>query len=325
MKEVAFLHQNMAKWQGYEKELSNLEYLSSDKLSNMYIELIEDLSHAQSFYPNSQSTNYLNSLTIRVFEELAKTKKEERGRFVHFWKTELPGLYYSSRKLLLFAFVVFFTGVTIGWISSATDDRFVRLILGDSYVNMTIDNIKSNDPMAVYKKANEVEMFFGITYNNIRVSLNAFILGLLFGLGTFYVLFTNGIMLGTFQYLFYKYDLLTESLLTVWIHGMPEISAIILSGAAGFVIARSFMFPGSFPRGYAFKEGAKKGLKMVLGLIPIFIFAGFLEGFVTRHTELPDALRIAIIMFSFAAIVYYFFILPLKLNRKGQKDGRPNV
>jgi CHAD domain-containing protein len=84
MKEVAFLHQNMAKWQGYEKELSNLEYLSSDKLSNMYIELIEDLSHAQSFYPNSQSTNYLNSLTIRVFEELAKNQKRRTWTFCPF-------------------------------------------------------------------------------------------------------------------------------------------------------------------------------------------------------------------------------------------------
>ena len=83
----------------------------------------------------------------------------------------------------------------IGVFSAANNDSFVRLILGDSYVNMTSENISKGDPMAVYKQMNQVDMFLGITFNNIRVSFFAFMLGILFSFGTAYILFSNGIML----------------------------------------------------------------------------------------------------------------------------------
>ena len=80
----------------------------------------------------------------------------------------------------------------IGIISTANDDKFVRLILGDSYVNMTMENIAKGDPMAVYKKMNQVDMFMGITFNNIVVSFYTFIAGILLTFGTGYMLFSNG-------------------------------------------------------------------------------------------------------------------------------------
>nr|BFF41353.1 hypothetical protein BACY1_31580 [Tenacibaculum mesophilum] len=74
------------------------------------------------------------------------------------------------------------------------------MILGDGYVNMTLENIENGDPMAVYKKANEVDMFIGITVNNIKVAMYAFVLGMLFSVGTLYIMMQNGIMLGSFLY-----------------------------------------------------------------------------------------------------------------------------
>ena len=75
---------------------------------------------------------------------------------------------------------------------------FVRSILGDSYVNMTLENIDRNDPMAVYKQQGEFNMFLGITINNIKVALFAFAYGIFFGIGTIYILMQNAIMLGSF-------------------------------------------------------------------------------------------------------------------------------
>ena len=70
--------------------------------------------------------------------------------------------------------------------------------LGDEYVNKTLENIQKDDPMAIYKSMQPVDMFLAITLNNVRVSFLAFALGVVFSVGTGYVLFTNGVMLCLF-------------------------------------------------------------------------------------------------------------------------------
>jgi uncharacterized membrane protein SpoIIM required for sporulation len=201
----------------------------------------------------------------------------------------------------------------IGVVSSAGDSGFVRLIMGDSYVNMTLENIDKGDPMAVYKQMNGVDMFLGITFNNIRVSFFAFMMGLLVSFGTAWILMSNGIMLGAFQYFFHIHDLLFESVLVIWIHGTLEISAIIIAGAAGLVLGNSILFPGTYSRRQSFMISSKEGLKMIVSLIPIFIAAGFLESFVTRHTGMPVFLSVTVILGSLAFVVWYFIIYPIKI------------
>ena len=196
--------------------------------------------------------------------------------------------------------------------------------MGDTYVNMTLENIDKGDPMAVYKKMNEVDMFLGITVNNIYVSFLCFAFGIFFSLGTGYLLFTNGIMLGAFQYFFYTKGLLVESVLVIWIHGTLEISAIIIAGCAGLTLGNSFLFPGTYSRATSFVRGAKQGVKIAVGLvpivalIPIFITAGFLESFVTRHTQMPMWLSLTIIIGSLTFIIWYFIIYPIRLNNKAK-------
>jgi len=204
----------------------------------------------------------------------------------------------------------------IGAVSAANDETFVRLILGDRYVNMTVENIKSGDPMAVYKKENEVNMFFRITINNIRVSFLAFIGGVLFSFGTVAMLFYNGVMLGSFQYFFVTKGLFWQSFLVVWIHGTLEISAIVIAGCAGLTMGNAILFPGTYSRGHSFVRGAKQGLKIAVGLVPVFIMAGFLESFVTRYTEMPIVLSVGIILTSLCFILGYFVYYPIYLERK---------
>jgi len=159
-------------------------------------------------------------------------------------------------------------------------------------------------------------MFLFITINNIRVSFLAFVFGIFAPIGTPYLLFQNGVMLGAFQYLFYEQDLLFTSFLTIWIHGTLEISAIVIAGGAGMIMGHSFLFPGTFTRMVSFRRGAKSGMKVIVGLIPIFITAGFLEGFVTRHTEFPIFVKSAIILVSALFIIYYFGIYPIIVSKR---------
>jgi len=322
MREAAFIKRHKEKWQQFEDVLSKKISVSPDKLSDLYIEITDDLSYAKTFYPHSKVVAYLNGVAATAHLKIYVTKKESKNRFISFFKTEFPLEFYHYQKQLLIAFSVFLFFAIVGAFSAANDVEFVRVILGDSYVNMTLENISKGDPMAVYKKQAEMDMFLGITINNIKVAMMAFVLGILFSLGTLFVMMQNGIMLGSFLYFFYEKDLLWESSRTIWIHGTIEISVIIIAGCAGMVLGNGLLFPKTYSRIESFKKSIKAGLKIMVSTIPFFIIAGFLEGFVTRHTEMPDWLAIFIIVASLSAIVFYYIIYPIQLTKKNKKDAQ---
>lgn len=319
MREAAFAKQNKDKWLKFESVLRNNIQVSPDELSSLYIEITDHLSYAQTFYPGSNTLRYLNGISVLAHQKIYKTKRESRSRFITFYTEEFPLFFAKYQKQLLLSFLTFAIFSAIGAFSAATDGNFVRLILGDGYVNMTLNNIENGDPMAVYKEMGAMNMFLGITINNIRVALLAFSFGILFSLGTLYILMQNAIMLGSFQYFFYEQGLLWESARTIWIHGTIEISVIIVAGAAGLVFGNGILFPGTYTRLQSFVRGAKDGVKILISTIPFFIIAGFLEGFVTRHTEMPDWLAILIIGGSLFIIIFYYVIYPLKLKKKHER------
>jgi uncharacterized membrane protein SpoIIM required for sporulation len=316
LRETAFLKINAAKWKSFDALVKKGDHINPDELVRLYVEVTDDLSYANTYYPASETSHYLNHLALKVHQQVYKNKKEEKGRFARFWKTELPLHFFHFRKELGLSFVLFLMGILIGALSSAYDEGFVRLILGDQYVNMTLANIEKGDPMGVYKSADEGFMFLRITANNIRVSFIVFVSGLFLSVGTGMVLLSNGIMLGAFQYFFYQKGLFLTSFLSIWIHGTLEISAIIIAGSAGFALGNGILFPGTYSRLDSFQKGAKNGLKIVIGLVPIFVVAGFLESFVTRLTEFHWVIKAGIIGSSLLFILFYFFYYPFHLNNQ---------
>ncbi len=324
MREAAFVKQNKDKWSEFETVLTNKTNIDPDLLSDLYIEVTDHLSYAKTFYKNSNTERYLNQLASKAHQNIYKTKKEPKNRLISFFKTEFPTLFYQHHRELLITFLTFAFFVFVGVFSAANEGDFVRSFLGNGYVNMTLDNIEKGDPMAVYKEQGEFNMFLGITLNNIKVALFAFGYGIMLGVGTLYIMMQNGIMLGSFQYFFYEQGLLWESARTIWIHGTIEISVIIIAGCAGLVMGNGILFTGTLPRLEAFKRGVINGLKIVISTIPFFVIAGFLEGFVTRHTEMPDWLAILIICSSFALILFYYVIYPIQLHRKTKTTKNTN-
>lgn len=318
MREAAFVKQNYTKWQEFEQALRQESDARPDQLADLFIQITDDLSFSRTQYPESETTQYLNGLASKIHLEIYKNKKEDKNRFIEFWRTELPLLFKTAHKQLFYAFAFFIIGISIGAISSLNDDTFVRLIMGDGYVNMTLENIEKGNPLGVYGRSGEADMFFAITFNNIKVSFMAFAAGILISLGTGFVLFSNGIMVGAFVAMFYQKGLLLDSLMVIMLHGTLELSAIVIAGAAGFVMGNSILFPGTYSRLESFKKGAKKGLKIVMGLMPVFIIAGFIESFVTRHTFMHWSIKLTIIVLSSAFIIYYFIIYPIKLHRNAR-------
>lgn len=316
MREVAFLKKNEQKWKDLEAALGRHGKLTPDELSDRYIQLTDDYAYAKTFYPNSQTAQYLNQLLTETHARIYRNKKESKNRLINYWKVELPQVIFRRRKYLLYSLIIFSLSALIGVYSSYVDDEYVRLILGESYVNMTIENMEKGEPMAIYESRDQLSMFLGITFNNIRVSFNAFASGIFFAVGTALILLFNGIMLGSFQFFFYEHNYLLESVLSIWVHGVLEISAIVIAGGAGLMLGSSFMFPDTFSRLESFKRGARDGVKIIFGLIPIFIVAGFLEGFVTRHADILPWLSVIIISSSLLFIGFYFIYYPFYINKK---------
>lgn len=311
MREAAFIERNKAKWERLDALLAGRHDLPSEEAADLYIALSDDLSYARTFYPDSRLPAYLNDLLSRLHHRIYRNKRTPRGRFRTFWAQEVPMAMAATRQQLLLSFGLFTIAMLIGAVSARYDPTFVRLILGDAYVDMTLENIHRNEPMAVYGGHGQGEMFLGITVNNIRVALLCFAAGIAAGFGTALLLLYNGIMVGAFQYFFHEHGVLRESLLTIWVHGTLEISAIIVAGAAGFALGKGQLFPGTYRRIDSFRYWARVGLKVVIGLVPVFITAGFLESFVTRHAlDLPPYVAITIIGASLAFVIHYFIILP---------------
>ncbi len=310
MREVVFLKNNEDRWRKLEQGLANNSVRDPDKLSEMFIQLTDDLSYARTFYPGTKTVDYLNELAFKLHTELYKNKNQPLRDVLQFWKTGLPLLVYKHRSKMLYAFLMFFLAGCLGAFSAANDDSFIRLILGDGYVNETIGNIESGKPMDIYGSSNESDMFFFITINNILVSFKAFVFGILLSYGTFYLLLYNGIMLGSFLYFFYERSLLLTASLSIWMHGVFEITAIVIAGAAGLVMGNSILFPKTYSRGASFGLGAREGAKIVLGLVPFFIVAGFTESFLTRKAPEYPALAISVISVTAIFVVWYFIIYP---------------
>ncbi|HYG52258.1 MAG TPA: stage II sporulation protein M, partial [Flavobacteriales bacterium] len=289
-----------------------------------------------------------------VFTSLYRIRNKPFSRFVNFWTKSLPLEAWRLRKDMLVALLIFLASCFIGVISTANDIEYAKVILGSDYVEMTDkhindwlieqENIKASakpgspeyeaiknggftgSPLKVYESHAAWPMFSYIFFNNIKVAFYMFVLGLTLGIGTLFMTMQNGIMLGTFQsYFYYKglilgKNLLYASFLTIWIHGAFEISAIVIAGACGFALARSLMFPGTMTRLQSLQAGAKRGLKVFIGLAVFIFFAAILESWVTRQYNMPEWEKLLIILGSFIVIVAVFVFIPFMVARKYKNE-----
>lgn len=316
MKETKFIEQNKNKWDRFEK-LYESSSNNPEELSDLYMDITDDLSYAQTFYKRRTVRVYLNKLAQTVFTGVHKQKGESFRRFFDVWKTSLPLEIYRSRKNLLFALIAFAVYTLIGVVSTMIDPEFPRVVLGDAYVNMTLENIQNGNPLKVYETGDQMAMFVQITTNNMKVAFLTFFVGFILTIGTHIMMFYNGVMLGSFQYFFYAKGLLITSFLGIWIHGAFEISAIVLAAGAGITAGNGLLFPGSYSRLQSLQLSTKRGLKIMLSLVPFIIAAGFLESFVTaNYQDLPEWSKWMIILFSFGIILFFYVFYPIYVARK---------
>ncbi len=323
MREARFIKNNAEKWKRFQNEDSD----DPDVLAERFTSLIDDLSYSKTFYPKSRATKWINGITSSIYQNVYRNKREKLNRIFDFWKFELPILFQKYHNIFLITTITFITFVVFGILLSDKDPEFVRTILGDKYVEMTERNIAKGDPFGVYRDGNPFSMFVMIGVNNIRVAFLQFISGFSLGFFTIKILWSNGIMLGCFQYLFFQHELGLKSILVIWIHGTIEIASVIIAATSGLIVAYGILFPKTYTRYQSFRKAIKDAAKILIALIPFFIVAAFLESYIThlmsnsfgnnKEGGIPAFVSVIILISSFAFIIWYFVLLPKKLKRKG--------
>ena len=317
MREVAFIKQNKDKWLEVETVLNERKPISPDQMADYYVQLLGDLSFVQTYYPKSNTVTYLNFLVTQIYQKIYKTKRIEKNRLKFFFADYVPTLAYKYRKLIYFSFILFFFFALVGALSAYYEPRYVRAIMGDMYVNMTLENIENGDPMAVYKQGSNWASAIGITFNNIKVAFYCFLFGITAGVKTFSMALQNGVILGAFMYFCYEMGEINAALRALWLHGAMEIFSIVIAIAAGFVLTGGILFPKTYSRMLSFKIAFREGVSLLFGTVPFFIAAGFIEGFITRYYyDMPLWLNLTIILGTLAVITYYFLIYPVIKNYK---------
>jgi uncharacterized membrane protein SpoIIM required for sporulation len=291
-----------------------------DEMAKDFVQLVDDLAYAKTFYRTSRVTRYINALASRIYLRIYSNRREESSRLIRFWKYDVPYTIGKHHRIMLFSAFVFILFYLLGFFSAKLDESFTREVLGDFYVNMTEKNIEEGNPFGVYQSGNAFLSWLGIMVNNVMVSILAFVKGLLLGIFSLNDLIRNSMMVGVFHYMFASRGLGVEFVFAVMIHGLLELTAIVIACGAGVVMGTSYLFPGTESRLKALQVGVKDGVKIIIGLIPAFGIAAFFEGFITGLYKMHIALNILLLLVSAISIVWYFIIYPIRLRKKYREE-----
>ena len=313
MKENQFIQKNTSSWTIL-KDLTNaLEKKGPSKLTakelRKFLHLFRQASHhlayARTHFPNSDVILYLNSLVGQAHNHIYAVKKNTFKEILSYITFGFPKQIQKFRSYILTSFFIFLLGFLVSFV-------LVKINTDYAYYFLPKEMVKNiNWDMTGSKDWNYPLMSSLIMVNNITVSLNAFVFGITLGLGTIYVLFFNGTMLGSLTALVYAFGNTTNYWSLILPHGIIELTAIFISGGAGLIIARSFLIPNEYSRKHSLIKGAKEAVSLVPGIAIMLVIAGIIEGFFT-----PLAISaIGKLLFALGTgigLIFYFCIPHLK-------------
>ena len=322
MKEVTFIRQNRKKWLEQEKKTNQLDNLSTDELSDMYVNLSADLAYSQSQYGEARITKFLRNMVTKTHKYIYKKKKINFSAIVNIFTNEIPQNLRDAKFEMTLSFSIFMACCLLGVILAIIDEKNVIDFFGADYVNETLKNIHNGKPCDIYNNQESNPMFWAIALNNILITFRTYGYGVVPFIGPGYILYTNGIMLGMFQTFFFLHDCGLESMLSIWMHGAFEIPAILIAGAASLALGRGWLMPHSYNRIEGLKKSGLRSIKILLSTTPILAVAAFIESYITRHSEWNDFLRFAIILSLFGIIIFYYIYIPYFSMRDSNKDEK---
>jgi len=290
--------------------VSALSHQEVRELGLLYRQVAADLSTVREDPTSQRLATYLNQLLGRAHNLIYMGRRADPGGIVRFYASEFPRTFRATFSYSLAGFAIFLAGAVAGFLASLADPAFHRFFLG-ARMSDTIERRQmwTHSVLTIKPLASSA-----IMTNNLTVSFTAFALGISAGLGTIYMMLTNGLLLGVITAACWQAGMGLELGSFVAPHGVLELPAIFIAGGGGLLIARGLLFPGSLPRKDALVIYGAQGVRLALGIIPMLFVAGIVEAFVSPSPLMP-ALK-----FVFAAGLFGLFVLYVVRGGREESD-----
>lgn len=315
MNEQQFINQNVHTWQEAESLAKLIEkkgYKTKkqvDEFLNLYSHISENLSYARTYYNDSDSCQYLNDLTLKIHNLIYIKEKTRKNNILRFFTKDFRNSIHKNSIFILIAFLVFIIGALISYSLTVSDYNNIYAFLPKQMVN----SINVNGPGYVDKPV----MSSQIMTNNIQVCFESFVLGITLAIGTLYILFTNGALIGAFiAYVELNHLSFLKFISLLAPHGFIELFAIFISGAAGIKLGLAILNPGEYSRLDSVLLKAKESAYLIIGIIFLLIIAGTIEGFITPSKIAPISKIYFGITTLLLIILYVFPWERLKKNKE---------
>ena len=312
---TTFLHQRRPDWRKLEQVLARVEgsglaALDDDEaveFGRLYRRAASDLNQAQTFPSGDATVQYLNDLVARCYLVIyARTKADPWAVLRHlFWGFPAVFRRYLGQVLLSTALVA--AGAVFGFLVAYFDPPSRSFLLPED-----MPTIQPDQANMELQTSGEFAGFsaFLLTHN-ISVTLVAFAVGIALGVGSAWLMFYNGIMLGALGAVFIEAGQGLAFATGVLPHGVLEIPAMILGGAAGFVLAQGVIQVKPWPRMEELARRGREALLLVSGCFPLLIVAGILEAGVARAPEWFLASGVKLAVAGVFAVVFFAYTLLL--------------
>jgi uncharacterized membrane protein SpoIIM required for sporulation len=281
--------------------LTKLNHQELQELGLLYRQTASDLSVILQDVSSPQLAAYLNQLLSRGHNLIYMGQRSKADNLMGFYARTYPRVFRETLPLTLLVVAIFLAAALAGWAVTLHDPGFARRLLGPQMTEdierrqMWTQSIVAIKPVAAA----------GITTNNLTVAFTTFALGIT-AVGTIWMIVLNGLLLGVVGAATWRAGMAVALWSFVAPHGVLELPAIFLAGAAGLEIARGLLFPGMLPRRQSLALAGGRASRLVLGALPLLLIAGAIEGFFSP-SDAPAAMKFTLGALLFAALLLYLF------------------
>ena len=243
----------------------------------MYRQTASDLATVREDVTSNQLTFYLNQLLGRAHNLIYMGHKQKISGLVRFYTQTFPRVFRETFPQTFLAFLIFTVTGIATWAVTIHDPAFAHRMLGPEMMatiekrEMWTKSIVTIKPLAAS----------GIMTNNLAVCFTTFAMGITAGIGTIYMMFTNGMLIGVIGAATWQAGMALQLWTFVAAHGALELPAIFISGGAGLEIARGMLLPGLLPRRESLALAGGRAARLMIGIVPMLVVAGIIEGFMS--------------------------------------------
>ena len=284
MTETQFISQNEEKWNKLDAFNKTLQQKGLRALSQMEIKAFAEVfrsvsyhhAYAKTHFPKGSSLPYLSNIVGVAHNYYYVREKRGFTEITDYLFNDFPQAVIGVLRYVVLATIIFMVGTIFAYAYVATDiSRFNQIFPFE----FTRQNLGEGEVVWDYALMSAV-----IMTNNIRVAIMAFVFGITAGIGTVWILFYNGMILGSLA-AYISVTGVSRDTLIFWSlilpHGVPELMAIFLSGACGIMIGKALLIPGSYSRKDSVIHHARQSAVLVPGIVLLLILAALVEGFFT--------------------------------------------